>query len=220
MGDNNKSGQSLAEVIIATAVGAIIIGAVVSSLVLSMRGSSQGRLASSAASLGNGILDSVQALSDGDWQAVYNLSTKGPISEYYLVTTGTPPTVVVATGTESVTVNSVAFTRYFSVQDVYRTSCGTGSITTSSPTSCSNGIGVLEDPSTQLITAYVSWENVGGATSSISLSAYVTHSKDRVTQYNNWSGSSGIQGPVAAPAPDYVTSSNITASSSIELNAY
>lgn len=209
---SDRNGQSLAEVLIATALGAIIIGAVISSIVLSMRSNSQSRTSSVAASLGTGLLDNMQSLSNGDWGAIFNLPTKGSTSTYYLVTTGTPPTVTIATGTETLTVSSTTFTRYFSVQDVYRTACGTGSITTSSPTGCTNGSGVLQDPSTELITAYVSWTNIGGGTSNISASSYMTHSKDRVTQYNDWSGSSGTQGPVAAPAPDYATSSNVSAS--------
>ncbi len=220
--NRDRNGQSLAEVLIATALGAIIIGAVISSIILSMRSNSQSRTSSVAASLGTGLLDGVQSLSGGDWDAIYNLSTKGSTSTYYLVTTGTPPTVTVTTGTESVPVNNTAFTRYFSVQDVDRTSCGTGSITTSSPTGCTNGSGVLQDPSTELITVNVSWTNIGGGTSNINVSSYITHSKDRVTQYNNWSGSPNVQGPVAAPAPNYATSSNISTSSGsgIQLNIY
>ncbi|MCL5006662.1 MAG: prepilin-type N-terminal cleavage/methylation domain-containing protein [Patescibacteria group bacterium] len=222
MGKKSKSGQSLVEVLIATAMGAVIIGAVVASIILSMRSNAQGRTTSTAASLASGLLDNVQSLSDGDWQAIYGLSVKGATSTYYLVTTGTPPTISVASGTESVVINNVGFTRSFSVQDVYRTSCGTGSITTSSPTNCSGGSGVLEDPSTQLVIATVSWINVGGATSSISVSSYITHSKDRVTQYSNWSGSSGVSGPLTSPSSDYATSSNVMATSggALQLQSY
>lgn len=217
-----RSGQSLAEILVATTVGAIIIGAVVSAIVITMRSDAQSRLASTATSLASGLLDNAQSLADGDWLAIYNLPTKGPTSQYYLTTTGTPPTLSVATGTESVVKNNVTFVRYFSVQDVYRTSCGTGTITTSSPTSCSGGVGILQDPSTELVTAYVTWLNIGGASSTISVPTYLTHSKDRVTQYNNWSGSANIQGPVSSPEPDYASSSNISTSSSgsIQLQKY
>ncbi len=217
----DRRGQSLAEVLIATALGAIIIGAVIASIILSMRSNSQTRTSSVAASLGTGLLDNVQALADGNWDAIFNLQTKGSTSTYYLVTTGTPPTIAVSTGTESLTVSSTTFTRYFSVQDVNRTNCGTGSITTSSATGCAGGSGILQDPSTELITVSVSWSNIGGGSSSVAVSSYVTHSKDRVTQYNDWSGSSGTQGPVTTPAPDYATSSNVsTSSSGLQLLVY
>ncbi len=217
-----RSGQSLAEILVATTVGAIIIGAVVSAIVITMRSDAQNRLASTATSLANGLLDNVQSLADGDWSAIYNLPTKGPTSQYYLVTTGTPPTLSVSTGTDATVKNGVTFTRYFSVQDVNRTNCGTGTITTSSPTSCSGGVGILQDPSTELVTAYVSWTNVGGASSTVSVPTYLAHSKDRVTQYNDWSGSANVQGPVTSPQPDYASSSNISTSTSgaIELLKY
>ena len=218
----NKNGQSLAEILIATTVGALIIGVIATSIIVSMRSDSQNRTVSSATSLANGLLDNVQSLSDGNWSAIYSLSPKGATSTYYLVTTGTPPTVSVSTGTETVSINNISFSRYFTVQNVYRNSCGTGSITTSSPTSCSGGSGIVEDPSTQFVNVYVGWVNVSGATSSVAVSAYITHSKDRVTQYNSWSGSSGVQGPVTYPASNYVTSSNVSTSTNgaLELLQY
>lgn len=96
----------------------------------------------------------------------------------------------IRTGKETITANNITFSRWFSVQNVFRDTCGTGAITTATATACtvtSTGalIGVLQDPSTQQITVHVTWNN---GVSSYVVSQNISRVRDQVTNFNDWSG--------------------------------
>jgi len=87
--------------------------------------------------------------------------------------------------------NSRVYAVHFSMENVDRDS--SGAVVTSEGT---------EDPSTQKVTAYVSW-NILGDTKEISVVDYITRTRNNVTVFTDWSGSSGVTGPITAPNNNY-----------------
>jgi len=96
------------------------------------------------------------------------------------------------------------FTRYFYIDNVSRDTSGDIQESYSAST---------DDPSTQKVTAIVNWQD--GRT--MQLSHYLTRSKNRTFTQDNWSAGSGIDGPVTEIGRGYSSSTNITATTSIEI---
>lgn len=96
---------------------------------------------------------------------------------------------------------SSVYTRWFSVENVSRDA--NGDVVAS---------GGTEDPSTQKITAWVQWD-FRGDTAETTVVEYLTRwPRDRVTAFTDWSGSSGVEGPVTKPDANYSTSTNLSTS--------
>lgn len=100
----------------------------------------------------------------------------------------------IRSGVETLTENNITFSRWFTVANVLRNTCGTGTVATSSTqTSCSVSTstgaisGVLNDPSTQEVTVNITW-GTGQAVGSYSVTQYISRTRDETTLQNNWSG--------------------------------
>jgi|GEM_PF-1517910 type II secretory pathway pseudopilin PulG len=96
-----NNGQSLVEVLIAVAIGAILITGGVMLIVPALQSNSQATKVQAASLLGKQLLDNVRVWSEGNWNNVLALST-GTSYVYYMNTSSSPFTV--ATGTESIAV--------------------------------------------------------------------------------------------------------------------
>jgi type II secretory pathway pseudopilin PulG len=116
--------------------------------------------------------------------------------------------------------NSQVYSRYFYVDNVNRTACGTGNITTNSANVCTGSANdVQEDPSTQKITVGTYW-NIKGVTNNFENFEYVTRWINSYAQQKSWSGSSGVAGAVTDFGSNFYTYSNIatTTSGSLRIN--
>lgn len=98
-----RSGQSLVEVLVAVAIGAILITAGVMLIIPAIRANSNAAKVQVAASYAKGLLDNVQVWSQGNWNNVLALAT-GTSYHYYLNTSSSPFTA--ATGTQSLVIVS------------------------------------------------------------------------------------------------------------------
>ncbi len=106
--------------------------------------------------------------------------------------------------------NSSVYNRYFYVDNVNRTACGSGNITTNSATTCTGSANdVQEDPSTQKITVGTTW-NIKGVSQSFENSEYVTRWINSYAQQSGWGGSSGVSGAVTSFGSNYYDYSNIS----------
>jgi type II secretory pathway pseudopilin PulG len=92
-----NSGQSLAELVIAIAVGSVMILAAITAVVPALKGSAQVVRAQMAASGARELMDNVRAWSRADWHDLSSLS-KSSSSPYFLTITSSSFTT--ATGTE------------------------------------------------------------------------------------------------------------------------
>lgn len=207
-----RAGQSLIEVLVALAIGVILIGAAAFAIATTLRLSGDREKSQIASGLAMELAEKVEAVTSADWLSIYNLPVKGLAGQYFVATsTGD---LVITSGVEQVTFQNAVFTRFFTVDDVCRDS-GAGSFLVD----CGDA-GALGDPSSQKISISVSW-NVQGALKSSVLTRYLTRSQNAVFRQSDWSGSYGVLGPIEEPTDVYATSSNIdTASGSIRIRGF
>jgi len=112
--------------------------------------------------------------------------------------------------------NSSIYSRYFYIENVNRTVCSVGDITTGTSTGCISVAGagsgdIADDPSTQKVNAVVTRSD--GATSQYY--EYLTRSRNAVFSQTDWSGGSGQEGPYTVVGSGFSSSTNITAGATL-----
>ncbi len=98
---------------------------------------------------------------------------------------------------------STSFSRKFFVENTCRTNDSAAIISGTSP--C---VGSIEDPSTQKITVVAEWVSSGN-TYQNRLVEYITRWKNKIFQQTDWSGGSGVNGPLNNPGRTFSSSTNI-----------
>ncbi len=83
-----KSGQSLMEIIVGLAIGAILIGTASFGIAFILRSTTTNQNLSGGSQLTQGLIDNVQTFANSNWQNVYGLS-KTSANQYLLVASGT-----------------------------------------------------------------------------------------------------------------------------------
>ncbi|MEK7635534.1 MAG: prepilin-type N-terminal cleavage/methylation domain-containing protein [Patescibacteria group bacterium] len=193
---NRISGQSLIELIIALTIGGIFITAATSAIYLVLRNSLEVRMNQIASFLAQEYFDNINAISQSRWLEIYCPPSgvcpgnpKGSNSQFHLIASST--TYVLEAGASSTVIEGENFTRYFSIENINRDSCGIGNITNAATsTSCSvwpSSGEVLEDPSTQKVTIIINWKNNG----SLVRSVYLTRNRNFNFKQSDWSDGSG-----------------------------
>jgi hypothetical protein len=191
---NDKRGQSIIELIIAMAIGVILLVGGVSAIVPMLKISSNVARIQTASSLGKELFENAKVLSSANWHAITSLSTSSA-NRYYIIASTSPFSV--ATGTESVVVSTTTYTRFFYLDDVYRY-----------PDPPYQPGGSAYDPSTKKITVVYTWPTNASNT----LESYLTRSRDEVFFITNWGSGPGQEGPVSVTS----TNSRFATSSSID----
>ncbi|MBI2033996.1 MAG: hypothetical protein HYT13_02775 [Candidatus Liptonbacteria bacterium] len=186
-------GQSLIEVLIAVTVGVLMIGVVITFIAPVLRSDTHTSRAQTAASLSKELLDNVRVISEANWHNIDGL-TFGSSSRYYIATT-TPFSVVI--GTESVSVGTTTYKRYFYIDNVCRDSSDRVTVVQSCISPNKN------DPSTKKVTVVYTWPPA----STSSISQYLTRSQNRFFIQTDWSGGPGSEGPVTSTGSRFSTSS-------------
>lgn len=109
--DVESRGQSLIEVIVGLAIGAIVIGAATAIMTVSIRSNVQTKQAGDGGAVGQALMDSVRVAAEMNWLQVYGVATKGPSGAYYIASplplTGT---VSLTNGSTTVTGAGTRFT--------------------------------------------------------------------------------------------------------------
>lgn len=194
-------GQSLLEVVVAVALGALIVGSVVVSVAGVLRGGTQSKYIQTAAGLSEQYIQALTSIAASDWHDIYDLTKD---TDYH-IEFGTS-TVSIVADTATTTVDEVVYTRSFKVNNVSRGS--NGEIVT---------FGGDDDPSTQKITVYASW-TILNQPDSFSHDYYLTRNSDLLFSQTDWSGGSGNPGPITATTTTgFDTSSNVHYSTSGQL---
>lgn len=171
-------GQSLVELIIAIAIGAVLIGGATGALMVTLRSSYQNRFLRTASGLAQELMDKVTVYTEGRWRNIYDLS-KVP-TKWFLQSIGASFTA--SGGSETVTIEGVTYERYFTVENIQRDS--TDNIVAS---------GGNNDASTQLIKVYVNWTQVATPTN-VMLARYFTRNTNRV--WRSQSPGAGNESPI------------------------
>lgn len=177
-----RSGQTLTEILVAVAVGTIMILGAIMVIAPALKGNTLAAQTQIGIGLGKELMDNVRAFSESDWHNIYDLS-KGSGNKYYLNSTSSPFTV--ATGTQSIVVATTTYSRYFYVDNVSRDAGG-----------AIVQVGGTNDPSTQKLTVIYSWPQ----SSSRVLSEYLTRFGNQSYTQSDWS---------AGPIYDQITSTTV-----------
>ena len=194
----DRRGQSLIEVLIGLVIGALMIGAVAAIIAPVLRIDTQTSRAQVAAALGKELLDNVQVWSEANWHNIDGLLvTTTTLNAYYF--SATNPSFVSSTGSESITVGSSTYARYFYLSAVFRDDEGKIS-----------AAGGYFDPSTKLVTVVYSWQP---ANSTSSLSKYLFRSKNNFLLQTNWTRG-GQAGPFITPNNSFYATSGVDVTSS------
>ncbi len=188
-------GQSLIETLVGIGIATIFITGAIGIMMVSLRISNQNQNSQPAIELANGLLDQVSAFAQANWHNVYDAAPHSPSSMFHLVDSGS--FFAIASGSQEVSLTNQTYTKYFSIEDVYRD--GDGAIAVS---------GTL-DPSTLKITATVTWQQ-GGETANVSTIKYIARNKSQVFRQTDWTGGPGDDGPHTVPSAGFSSSSNIT----------
>lgn len=99
-----RDGQSLAEVMIGLAIGAILIGAASFAITTMLKTNLTAQRSQFAANLAQETIERVRSYASADWQNVYGLS-KGSSTPYYFVASGTQ--FLVVQGSEGIIENDI-----------------------------------------------------------------------------------------------------------------
>lgn len=202
-----QEGQSLVEVLVGITIGAILVGSAAFGIASMLNASGNIQRTQVAIGLSQDLSDKVRSITSASWNDLYGLLWKSSSTQYY-VTTSTGR-ISIASGTEVLVLNNLSYTRFFSVEDVFRKTDSGGDICVSPP--C--GVGYAIDPSLERVTVHTTWQ-VGPKVSEVVITDYLTRWSNGVSQQKDWSGGGGIDGPFAQSPNVFSSSTNIDASSS------
>jgi len=186
-----RKGQSLIELLVAVAIGTILIGGSVALMGVSIKSYGTMKKHRQADVLMRQTAEVVQSLARSNWHSIYDL-IKG--DDYKISLSGNFWTI--SEGQETDVANEMPYKRYFQVYNVNRDASGN----------------ILEtgtdDPSTQKITIILEYDN--NYISSSSISFYLTRSESNtVFRQTDWSGGEGVTGPVVSPGITFDSLDNI-----------
>ncbi len=174
---NKNSGQSLIEVLVGVAIGAILIGGAAATITLTLRSNVQNKNIQTASALAQAMLDKVTSDAEADW---HNIDAESGIvsgSSHYLDVAGSGFALKDGAGNE--TADGLVFSTSFMVEPVYRDQA-TDAIGPSSGST-------YEDPSTEKIIAVSDWlEN--GQTANVTVNKYITRSRNLTFKQSDWKG--------------------------------
>jgi len=202
----DRRGQSLIEVLIGLTIGALIIGGVSAGLVSSLRSNTQTKQDIIATEIAQKTMDNVRVLAESDWNKIYGVSAgKGPTVNYYIYSNGQTFSIVsslVGLSVEDkakieINVENIVYTASFTIDNVSR--AGSGAIDS----------GTSYDPSTQKIVISVSWKTIGTNERTISITSYITRTKNISVLFTDWSAGPGVEGPITSANNGFSSSENI-----------
>lgn len=191
-----QKGQVLIEILVAIVVAGVIIGGVASTIGTSLVASKKNKQITSATGIAQQDIEAIKSLAESNWNLIYcppaGSCPGNKTSANHYQPAYSSGTWQMQSGEATTTLDSVIYTHYFYLDNVYRND--NGDIVTS---------GGDEDPSTQKITAVVTWSN----SPDFSLSEYMMRHTSSSFRDLNWtSGNFGI-GPYTVGSGNYSTTS-------------
>ena len=207
--NSSESGQLLLEILVSIGVAAVIIALGAQLFYVSQRAN---KIAGEK-NVGIGLLeetfDATRSATTEKWQNLFDL-TKGS-TNYYPQASGTK--WALTSGSESVTISGIIYTRSFTVQNVCRhdTTRDITGITDSngSATTCAGS--PVNDPSTQKVNVTISWPDADALTAS----DYVTRWRNKICLQTAWSTVSSSV--TTCPDTTYDSQTNITPGTDLQL---
>ncbi len=187
-----RRGQSLIEVLVAVAIGSLLVVAAASIIAPALRINTQAFRVQTGVGLGKELLENVRVWSESDWHNFSTLAT-GSTNHFYLNTASSP--FASSSGDESVVVSTTTYKRYFYLDDVSRDA---GDLIATGGT-------LTLDPSTKKITVSYSWPQ----SATFTISEYLTRNRSNIFWQTDWSRGPGQEGPATTTNSKFSTSTNI-----------
>jgi len=173
-----KRGQILVETIIGVGVIGLVLVAIIPLFLIGIKAGAESWRSETARFLATGTFEQAKALKTENWNNLYRplgTNDKGAANPYHLEENAGKWELAV--GAEDISLSGMTFSRQITIDNVSRTGVnGAGELETSYTAS-------RNDPSTQKITARVSWEN-----SAMEMIDYFGRSKNSLWQQTDWSG--------------------------------
>jgi len=183
--------QSLIEILVAVAVGVILVGSSTILIGVSLRSYDSIKLHLQSNMLIRQKAEAIQALARNDWHSIYSLNKESDYEISLLENTW-----VISSGQEIDTINDIPYKRYFQVYNVTRDANGNIAETGTN------------DPNTQKVIIFVDYGN--DYVNSSSVSFYLVRSlNNRTFHQTDWSEGDGQSGPISSPGSLFDTASNI-----------
>ncbi|MDD3427591.1 MAG: prepilin-type N-terminal cleavage/methylation domain-containing protein [Caldisericia bacterium] len=174
-------GQSLVEILVAVAIGVVLIGSSSFLIGVSLKSYNSTRQHLQANTLIREEVEAIQALARNNWHSIYSLNKE---TDYQISLSES--TWVISTGQETGVVNDVPYKRYFQVYNVSRDV--SGNISESGD----------NEPNSQKITIFLDYNN--NYINSSSVSFYLVRStNNQIFHQTDWSEGSGQAGPISNP---------------------
>lgn len=192
----------LVEIIIISLIVSMVSLAVLQVTAASLKGIDQTSAQVAAGFLTREEMETLRAVADEDWHTISYLTTSSA-NTYF--TTSSAGKWIVATGTESVTMNGVTYTRSFYASDVYRS-------TTTDVVATSGG---YYDPSTMKAMVQVSWTDLYGGQQRFTEASYRTRVLNDTFFQTDWSGGPTGETVITTSSTNYATSTNTDISSTV-----
>lgn len=170
-----NKGALLLELLVVISLLAIILTVGANGVFLSMRSNKVSGERDVASGLASESIEAVRATTEEDWQNIYGL-TKSSGHYYPAQSSGK---WILTSGDGTVTLNGIDYTRYVTIDNVSRDATTRNVQDTYSNTD--------DDPSTQKVTATVSW--TGGVP--VVMSEYFFRWKNMICNQTDWSGGVG-----------------------------
>ncbi len=197
-----RSGQSLVEILIAVAIGVILIGGAVAIIAPTLKISAETNESKIGASLGRELFEKLRVVAQADWHNIDGLAT-GTVNIFYVSSTGTIFNII--PGFEEIVVATTTYTRFFYIEDACR------DVITNNVSGTPPCVGFLEDdPATKKATVVYRWPMSATNT----FATIFTRNRTRIFRQTDWSGGAYQLGPVTSSFLGFATSSNLNFSSS------
>ncbi len=186
-----RRGQSLIEILIATAIGVLFILAAIAAVLPATRGNTQATRIATGATFAQELADSIIVASHSNWHTFDTLTTS---TVHYSLNTSSSP-FVVTTGDETSVLSGISYTRYFIIDDVYRD--GDGQV--------ASGVGAL-DPSTKKITIFYTFDTAPAR----SFEFLITRTGSHQFIQTDWSAGDSLDRVVTGVDAYFSTSTNVS----------
>jgi hypothetical protein len=201
----NNNGQILIEIILATLIGAMIIGVAASLIVANQKSSQISAQRSTAVFLAQEGAESLKSITENNWHSIFlppdgagdKDSSKGDGNNYCVKVDGFNNKWIltnIAADCE-IDINGIIYTRTINIYNANREDNDGENII---------GLGGIEDPSTQKVKIKISYQ----AGEDIIIEQYLTRWRNEIFIQSNWTGGSG-QDNFIDPLKYYTDDGNI-----------
>ena len=195
-------GQSLIGILLTIAIGALVLALGAQIIQTSLKASEASRQKNIASQLAQEAFEATKAIAQEDWHLIYD-TTVG--QEYYLDNSSGKWELSTDVAKKTFTLDKDTFSRWIVFNNVSRDSNGEIEAVYNAS---------HDDPSTRKVTVIVALNDV----QKINWSYYLTRWENEVAAQANWTGSSGVEGPVNSFGSDYSSGEDVNPSASgIEL---